>query len=303
MCSSSVISHLKQIPNTNGTIAYLNIMNYIILSFLDDSTPLNIQVYYMWYAVFFLRIWRAWIKKSKQYTIKDNFLSNNCYLCIELNAHKLITLFIDKRQTLTPEMFLPTIFSSQMCEKLFRRARSMTSTYSTVINFSIKDLINRIHKIKQINFIMNDLSGIFTFPREEKRKLECSPNVFTYEDIENVNITEIVEEALKNAIESTEKLGMKCTNDTDWKLVDIPLQALDNDCNFDDVEHEIDKDCTIDTRNTNVNILDICDSSSVLLDNPEDNVDDSKLDSLELKDFSKQDFAEINNRKFAVHRN
>jgi len=63
MCSSRVISQLKQIANTDGTIAYLNIMNYIILSFLNDSTSLSDRVYYMWYSVFFLRLWRAWIKK------------------------------------------------------------------------------------------------------------------------------------------------------------------------------------------------------------------------------------------------
>lgn len=64
MCSSSVINNLKQIANTDGTIAYLNIMRYIIISFLNKSTSLSDRVYYMWYSVFFLRIWRAWIKKS-----------------------------------------------------------------------------------------------------------------------------------------------------------------------------------------------------------------------------------------------
>ena len=111
-------------------------------------------------------------KKNKQYTIKDNFLTNNCYLCIELNAYnliKLITLFKNNKQTLMPEMFRLTIFSSQMCKKLFRIARSITSTYSTVINFSIKDLINRIDRVKQINSIINNLSGIFIYPREDKK--------------------------------------------------------------------------------------------------------------------------------------
>lgn len=69
-------------------------------------------------------------------------------------------------------MFRPTMFSSQMCEKLFRTARSMTSTYSTIINFSIKDLIYRIDKLRQMNVIMNDLSGIFKFPREDKKNVK-----------------------------------------------------------------------------------------------------------------------------------
>lgn len=124
-------------------------------------------------SLLFKNIERTWVKKSKQYIIKDNFLTTNCYLCIELNAHnliKLITLFKDNSETLMPEMFCPTIFSSQMCEKLFRTARSMTSTYSTVINFSIKDLINRIDRIRQINSITNDLSGEYlNFPEKTKK--------------------------------------------------------------------------------------------------------------------------------------
>jgi hypothetical protein len=47
MCSLSVISNLKEIGNTDGTIAYLNIMKYIILSFLDDSTILSDRIYYI----------------------------------------------------------------------------------------------------------------------------------------------------------------------------------------------------------------------------------------------------------------
>lgn len=275
-------SNLKQIANTDGTIAYLNIMKYIILSFLDESTTLSARVYYMWYSVFFLRIWRAWIKRNKQYTIKDNFLTSNCYLCIELNAHnliKLITLFKDNRQSLTPAMFRPTMFSSQMCEKLFRTARSMTSTYSTIINFSIKDLIYRIDKLRQMNVVMNDLSGVFKFPREDKKTLKIQ-NVLTYEAIENLKIEEIIEEALKNAIESTEKLGMKIKSDADWKLVDIPLQTVDDDCKFDDIEREIDNDCSINVRSTNVEDI----NNSILFDN----LGDFKLENLELKDFSKQ---------------
>lgn len=183
-------------------------------------------------------------------------------------------------------MFRPTMFSSQMCEKLFRTTRSMTSTYSIVINFSIKDLINRIDKIRQINSIMNDLQGIFKFPREDTKKLKCSNtlNVFTCKDIEDLNITEIVNDSLKNVIKSTEELGIQITSDTDWKLVDIPLQTLDDDCKFDDMEYEIDNGCVINAKSTNVEDVDICVSSSVLFDDP----NDIKLENLELKDFSEK---------------
>jgi len=48
----------------------------------------------------------------------------------------------------------------------------MTSTYSTVINFSIKDLIYRNYRLRQINDIMNDLSGVFKFHRENQKTLK-----------------------------------------------------------------------------------------------------------------------------------
>jgi len=129
---------------------------------------------------------------------------------------------------------------------------------------------------------MNDLSGIFKFPRENKKALKTQ-NVLTYEVIENLKIKEIVEKALKNAIESTEKLGIKIKSDTDCKFIDIPLQTINDDCKFDDInyiEREIDNDCCINAKSINVEKVD----NSILFDN----FDDFKSKRLELKDFSRQ---------------
>lgn len=62
------------------------------------------------------------------------------------------------------------------------------------------------------------------------------------------------------------------------------MQTLDNDSKFDDIECEIDNHCTINTKNIDVDNIDICASNSILFDNP----GDFQLESLELKDFSKQ---------------
>jgi len=126
---------------------------------------------------------------------------------------------------------------------------------------------------------MNDLSGIFKFPRENKKALKTQ-NVQTYEVIENLRIKEIVEKALKNAIESSEKLGIKIKSDTDCKFIDIPLQTINDDCKFDDIEREIDNDCCINAKSTSVEHVD----NSILFDNS----DDFKSERLELKDFSSQ---------------
>jgi len=155
----------------------------------------------------------------------------------------------------------------------------MTFTYSTVINFSIKNLIYCIYKLRQINDIMNDFSGIFKFPREDKKTLKAQ-NVLTYEVIENLKIREIIEKALKNAIESTKQFDIKIKSDTDWKFIDIPLQTINDDCKFDDIEREIDNDCCINARSTSVEDVD----NSILFDNS----DDFKSERLELKNFSSQ---------------
>lgn len=87
---------------------------------------------------------------------------------------KLVKHFRNADNNLKPNMFLPWYFSSQACEQLFRTTRSMTSTYSTVVNFSLKDILHRLSRIEVLNCIQNDLQNQtaetenFNFPRLEK---------------------------------------------------------------------------------------------------------------------------------------
>lgn len=81
---------------------------------------------------FFLRLWRLWLKSNQKFSISDNFISLNTYVCLEINAKALLDA-IDLLKTLdSPELFLPWLFSSQACESFFRSLRSLSSTYSTI---------------------------------------------------------------------------------------------------------------------------------------------------------------------------
>lgn len=88
-----------------------------------------------WYAVFFLRYWRQWIILHPQYSLQ-NFITYNAYICVELNAHALVTFFMTVRDRFNGEdsLFVPWLLGSQVCEKIFRSARSMTNSFSTMIN-------------------------------------------------------------------------------------------------------------------------------------------------------------------------
>jgi hypothetical protein len=110
------------------------------------------------------------------FKLANNFITSNCYTCVELNAHALVNIICNFRDNplLTNEMFLPYLFSSQPCEKIFRTTRSMTSTLSTVVNYSIKDIMQRLDRIKAINNILHDLKDVFTFPREVKKRISST---------------------------------------------------------------------------------------------------------------------------------
>ncbi|CAH1114817.1 unnamed protein product [Psylliodes chrysocephalus] len=236
ICAPSVQSLLtKHVIGSEGTVLYLKIMRYSILGLLDKKISLNDRLYYLWFCVFFLRIWRKWIRKHKLYTIKTNFLSSNCYLCIELNAHSLIHLILQFQNFELPsDIFLPWLMSSQCCEKLFRSTRSMTSTFSTIVNFSIKDLLHRVDRIQIINNTTKDLSGILEFPREDRKNKISNEQgrVNVEEDIlmfSKENIKDAVDRALKDVLLEIQKLGITLETENEknlecwWNEIEIPL--------------------------------------------------------------------------------
>lgn len=115
ICSSRVLSCvgkniLKQ--DNRGSIAYLELMQDIIETFLNrELNPVD-RLIKIWRSVVFCRIWRANILKSKTLSLTKNFLTSNLYQCIELNAHGLINIITVIREKEISECFLPWLFGS-----------------------------------------------------------------------------------------------------------------------------------------------------------------------------------------------
>lgn len=169
MCDTKVTNLLRgEVFGGEGTALFLEMVKNIIDSYMDTTlAPLD-RVRKIWYSLFIIRIWKEFVTKSKNYTLKDNFLTMNCYACIELNAHAMIQIMCYLRDNNMESLFLPHLFSSQQCESIFRLLRSLTSTYSTVTNFTAKEAINRIDKIELQNQIMHVMPE-FTYPRLGKK--------------------------------------------------------------------------------------------------------------------------------------
>lgn len=166
MCSQKVSTMLrKNIVNSEGTAKFLDVMRDVIDAYMDYKlSPLQ-RIRKMWYSLFILRIWREYVISKKKLTLKDNFLTLNCYTCIELNAHSLVLLIVHLKKVKTPELFAPMLYSSQPCESTFRIVRSYASTYSTVVNCSVKEILDRLNKVQLQSDIATHSAENFSYPK------------------------------------------------------------------------------------------------------------------------------------------
>lgn len=188
-CSEKTIRCLLDyVPGSEGTVIYLNAVRGVLTAFLDTTITSRERIYLIWYSVFFFRAWRSWLLNSEKlktptqkkannyYNLKDNFISSNCYTCIEINAHALVKLVLVEDEVSSEEnsedmnkFFFPNLYGSQPCESMFRQVRSFTSTFSTVVNCNMLDIIHRIKKIQLQNDIIKNSHGRIQFPRFQKK--------------------------------------------------------------------------------------------------------------------------------------
>ena len=164
MTSDAVLECVRKVPESDGTLAYLQIMQDVMDSYLSETLASDRRVFLVWRALFFLRRWRHWLQ-LEGHSVTDSFVSANAYVCVEVNAHCLVLAIRRLREEGTPEYFLPHLFSSQPCESAFRDARSQSTTRATVINFSMQGMLQRGRRIELQGAIASQLGHEFAFLR------------------------------------------------------------------------------------------------------------------------------------------
>lgn len=288
VCSEKTMQCLLEyVPGSEGTVIYLKAMRSVLNAFQKTELTSEERIFLIWYACFFCRAWRSWIlnsEKSKMsaknkpksyYNLKDNFMSSNCYTCIELNAHALVkqVLVEDKdfnektfnensKQSLPNKRsnyFFSSLFDSQVCESIFRQVRSFTSTFCTVVNFTILDIMNRIRKIQLQNEIINSSNGRIKFPRFEKKADDISKSISQgrqpFNGLNRETIISQIEKAkdaviadLKNLGIDTLKLDFHCQVQPAYEQ-DLLKSDSDLDCDSSsdsediDLENEYENEC------------------------------------------------------------
>ena len=209
--SPNVIALLDTLPNAKGTKFYLQVVKSIVDSFLDKHLEPLSRIEEAWFALFFTRYWRQWVISSESYNLEQNFISLNSYVCIELNAHALILLLMILRSNSSAEecYYCPWLLGSQPCEKAFQAARSMTPTFSTIINFNVLGLLRRLHKLQiQIELESQSSSSGIIYPQQSNQRGDVS-NGHSVKGITDFEIENAVKSALERAKKCMEELGMK----------------------------------------------------------------------------------------------
>ncbi|CAM2729289.1 unnamed protein product [Rotaria socialis] len=87
-----------------ATFNYLLILNLLIMAYTQPKVCLPTRIYYAWIVLFFIRLWRIWLYKTKKNrktstgTKRRNeqsyFITSNALISIELNAHCLIYVYL-----------------------------------------------------------------------------------------------------------------------------------------------------------------------------------------------------------------
>lgn len=205
ICDEKVISLLKRnVSGSEGTTQFLQIMSDAYLPFDDEKLELLDRVRKLWRSLFLVRIWRKFVLDSPKLTLKKNFMSSNCFYCIELNAHSMVFILRYLRNEQLTHLFSPLMYSSQPCESFYRQLRSLTTISSTVVNFDTKGILDRISRIHLLNEISNDKDSGFIYPKAlNSVKFSSPPNYDEFPSDSDIidTIKQCKEEALILATE------------------------------------------------------------------------------------------------------
>lgn len=175
------------------------------------------------------------------------------YTCIELNAHALVKKILiedsskDNFRCDRNQIFFPNLLASQPCESTFRQVRSFTSTFSTVVNCNMLEIIHRIKKIQLQNDIINASNEKIKFPRFEKKIAiaECSKDQYQFESLTRALIIVEIENAKKAVMNDLANLGIDSSK-LNFHCQVQPVFEKDMD-DMDD-SHDIDSDLESDSE-------------------------------------------------------
>ena len=219
LSNEDVLVALEDIEDSLATRVYLRILRSIVVAYIEDDTTIVDRLYHGWFTVFLCRLWRTWLEHVEEDDIPtrfsekkkdDLFITIPAHFSIELNAHTLLSICLLVRQKSLPlEALSMSNYSSQPCESLFRLARSMSGTFSSVVNFTTDQFLQRTAKLSVLSDLENrsqscQLEHPLKYPKHHKRRQsetvrERETSTMGMNDLTDVLIKKTVNAAYKDA--------------------------------------------------------------------------------------------------------
>lgn len=219
ICAKEVIELLQvKVDGSGGTVMYLKLIDNVVRSFQDWSLTPTERLAKLWHANFTLRIWKNNILKRPDQRLK-NFITSYTNVCIEVNAHSLVSLMLKLKEDKEEKFFLPHLFSSQACEAFFRKIRSLTVMGSSMPDMCMLDFINRCEKVALVDEI-EAIQKDYIYSNDTKRCRDVYYNTNISHRYQNQTIPElheiiaVIEQAKLEAMDDAAKLGIQV--DPSW---------------------------------------------------------------------------------------
>ena len=220
------------------------------MAFIAKETVIADRVYHAWTAVFIIRRWSAWLEHFNLTDLDENqsqsssnsqsagnhkrnlFITMPALFSLELNAHSLTHLALLVAEGKMPEEALRvSLFDSQMCENTFRAARSMSGPFSSVVNFSVREFLQRAEKLAVLQRIkyssgLNQNNLVFPQHHKQSRQINSTPWSLA---MENTITQRSLEAIVSNAYLRAGEIVGGC----DFSMNDHGGQTM----SFDEVNH------------------------------------------------------------------
>ena len=104
-----------------GTKIYLNVIWHYIEIFASPVMPLKGRISYAGLVVKFLAVWRNFVVWEEDLTLKNNFISNQCYLDIISSCHCAVLMICYCRDAYSSQAFPIHRMGSDCCEDFFSK--------------------------------------------------------------------------------------------------------------------------------------------------------------------------------------
>ena len=136
-----------------GTKVYLNVIHHYIEIFASPVLPLKSRISYAGLVVKFLSVWRNYIFWEEGLTLKNNFISNQCYLDIISSCHCAVIMICYFRDAYPNQPFPIIRMGSDCCEDFF----SKNTQY--IGNHPVYPFGTMLRNVKYMNRLMEIEAG------------------------------------------------------------------------------------------------------------------------------------------------